>query len=203
MASHTSHICICCPSVPLPQDATGQGWGEALLRRQRKAQSSMGRTAGRGHWGGDSVPAGLSIAASPQRNFLYHTTEHQAWLNTGALGLSQRPHPQSLAPVAAGPLQSGWMASVTCLSSVGKGGSGMWSKTLHLPSDQPEGRASVHGFKATALGPPVLCRLPMARGSAQVSWGFRPSVGMSSLGPPGCPRSEGRWHLPLSKVVRN
>lgn len=65
----------------------------------------------------------------------------------------------------------------------------MQNKTLHLPSNLPEGLGPrVHGFKATGLGPSVLT-------GCLSSWGLSPSAGTSNLGPWGFLKNEVRWYL--------
>ena len=70
----------------------------------------------------------VGLLGTPSRSF---TTKEPSVSHKGASGMAgsrcswavvSTQHPQSLAPLASGPLQSSWMVSVTCLSAARKGG---------------------------------------------------------------------------------
>ena len=80
--------------------------------------------------------------------------------------------------------QVGWSPS-QAFPQPRREGDGLQSETLHLPSDQPEElRPSVHGFKATGLGPSVLTGCPWPEALFSLSpWGLNPPAGTPTLGP--------------------
>ena len=115
----------CCSAPSCPSR------GASSAEKTEAGVGLAGRTTGCKAWGGLRT----WVAASPQRA-VCHTPEPRCGGPRCSWTLWRAQHPQSLASLAAGPLRSHLMVSVTCLPR-GRKGCGVWSRAL---SPQPAGR---------------------------------------------------------------
>lgn len=97
-------------------------------------------------WGRGLRPCGIiqdSVATSPQRDFCVALLSiRHGWVQV-LLGYCGDSASSVLGSSGLWATSVSLDGSITCLSSAGREGSRVWSKTLHLPSDQPEGRSKV------------------------------------------------------------
>lgn len=122
----------------------------------------------------------MSLSCSyTAKNFLFHDTESQSWLVQVFLAVMGPQRPQSLTPLASGPLQSGRTSPITAFPQPGG------VEQVPVPSvSRPEGPSPVH--TGSRLRP--WAHLSQAGCSGlealpSFCWGLSPAAGTSNLGP--------------------